>query len=131
MEDLNTNQPKMTFNNTFKFQSQNLFSYTTPYFSCSQNPLSQSKIFEEKPFAKIDQKIKKKFSEKKMLRSFYVYYALKESAILALNYAMMNEMEEFEEMQRKLIDIFGEDLIQSLIPVENENVNNNILEINL
>ena len=68
------NDPKMSFNNTNTF-GQNLF-VTPPAFSGNQNP-SQNKIFEEKPFMKMGNNIKKKYSEKKVMRSFYVYYALK------------------------------------------------------
>jgi hypothetical protein len=49
-----------------------------------------------------------------------------------LNYANATELENYEELQKKLIDIFGEDLIQNLITSNiPNNINHNILEINL
>ena len=72
MEIDDSNQGKMSFNNTIGI-GQNLF--VTPVFSY-QNP-SQNKLFEEKPFVKLGKNTKKKFSEKKVMKSFYVYYALK------------------------------------------------------
>jgi len=50
---------------------------------------------------------------------------------LALNYATSTELENYEDLQKKLIDIFGEDLIQNLITNNSNNINNDILEINL
>jgi hypothetical protein len=69
----NEEQGKMSFNNTYgnnTFVTPQIFSY---------NNSTQNKIFEEKPFINLakNTKIKKKYSERKVIRSFYVYYALK------------------------------------------------------
>jgi hypothetical protein len=63
----------MSFNNTF-----GNYTFVTPQIFSYQNS-SQNKIFEEKPFIDIGKntKTRKKYSEKKVMKSFYVYYALK------------------------------------------------------
>lgn len=89
-----------------------------------------------------DLNLKRKYSEERVLKSFFVYYALKvksfvfikilfkESAIVTLNYASLTEINDYEFLFNKLTDIFGEDLLENLIKSDNM-VNESILNLGL